>query len=189
MAERQSDPDPTAPEAPPGDRARKVEALFRDHNDRLVRFLRARLGNDADAREAAQEAYVRLLQLDQANQPSFLQSYLFRVATNVATDMLRRRATGRVAIRPAILRSEAEAPSQEGDLVAREQLQAAELALNLLPARCREAFVLSRQEGWSTTRIANRLSVSDRMVRNYLTQALEQVERALDLAQAGDATR
>src|SRR5688572_6831283 len=69
----------------------RIESLFREHNDTLLRFLRARLHSEADAREAAQEAYARLLQLDDTGQLSFLRAYLFRIAANVATDLLRRR--------------------------------------------------------------------------------------------------
>src|SRR6185369_14865836 len=51
---------------------RLIERLFREHNETLLLFLRARLNCEADANEVAQEAYVRLLQLDRPDQPSFL---------------------------------------------------------------------------------------------------------------------
>jgi DNA-directed RNA polymerase specialized sigma24 family protein len=75
--------------------ATKVAALFREHNSALVSFLRARLRSEQDAREAAQEAYVKLLQLDCPGAVSFLRSYLFRIAANVATDRLRQRQVRR----------------------------------------------------------------------------------------------
>ena len=155
-----------------------VEKLFREHNDMLLRFLRARLGSDADARDAAQEAYVRLLQLDEQDQPSFLRAYLYRIAANVATDALRRRRTRGATV----VEEPADAPDpamQERALEARQQLGIVEAALGQLPARCREAFLLSRDEGWSTGRISARLGVSDRMVRMYLVRALEHVQAAL----------
>ena len=158
--------------------SRRIDNLFRDHNDTLVRFLRARLHSDADAREAAQEAYVRVLQLDQPDQPSFLRAYLFKVASNVATDMLRQRivrnTSGEVTVpQPSV-------PAfQERGLSAKQQLAAAQKALNELPPRCREAFLLSRQDGFPTADIALRLKVSDRMVRNYLTRAVEHLRSAL----------
>lgn len=161
----------------------RIESLFREHNDTLLRFLRARLHSDADAREAAQEAYVRLLQLDKPQQLSFLRAYLFKIAANVATDLLRRRALQGRAQRD--IAGDAEmAPTQERALQAREQLAAVQVALDELPPRCREAFLLSRHEGWSTARIAAHLGVTDRMVRLYLVRALEHIERALGAAPA-----
>ena len=55
-------------------RSAEIEALFREHNETLLRFLRARLSSEADAVEAAQEAYVRLLQLDTV-EPTYLRAY------------------------------------------------------------------------------------------------------------------
>jgi RNA polymerase sigma-70 factor (ECF subfamily) len=161
-----------------------VEKLFREHNDALIGFLRARLHSEADAKEAAQEAYVRLLQLDQPGQPSFLRAYLFKVASNVATDLMRRRAmTARHA--RANPYDDTGAALQEQAMVAREQLALIDAALRELPPRCREAFLLSRYEGMGTLQIAERLGVTDRMIRTYLVRALEHVQQAL--ARAGGA--
>ena len=156
-----------------------VEQLFREHNDALLRFLRARLRSDSDAREAAQEAYVRLLQLDRADQPSFLRAYLFKIASNVATDMLRRKSM-QARLAPAEEPSPAVHAAQEQALSARQQLQVVQDALNELPPRCRQAFILRRQEEMATTQIGEVLGVSDRMVRLYLARAIEHVQRALD---------
>src|SRR5882757_2706582 len=63
--------------------------LFEEHNASLVQLLRAKLRSDQEARDVAQEAYVRLLQLDRIGTVSYLRSYLFRTALNIATDRLR----------------------------------------------------------------------------------------------------
>jgi RNA polymerase sigma-70 factor (ECF subfamily) len=157
----------------------RIESLFREHNDTLLRFLRARLHSEADAREAAQEAYVRLLQLDDPGQLSFLRAYLFRIAANVATDLLRRRTLQTRAQQDSLFFEADEPATQERGLQARQQLAKVEIALSELPPKCREAFLLSRREGWASGRIAAHLGVSDRMVRLYLVRALEHLEAAL----------
>lgn len=68
-----------------------VASLFREHNAALLRFAAARLGSEHEAREVAQEAYVRLLQLDRRQTIGFLRAYLFKTAANLATDRLRAR--------------------------------------------------------------------------------------------------
>jgi RNA polymerase sigma factor (sigma-70 family) len=158
--------------------ASSVEALFREHNHTLLRFLQSRLNNEADAREAAQESYVRLLQLDQENQPSFLRAYLFRIAANVATDVLRKRRT-RGPVELAEAADQPEPATQEERLAARQELDLVSAALAELPPRCREAFLLSRNEGWSTQQIGSHLNVTDRMVRLYLVRALEHIQLAV----------
>ena len=154
----------------------RVDALFREHNETLVRFLRGRLPSETDAREAAQEAYVRLLQLEEPAQPSFLRAYLFKVASNVASDLMRRRQT---RLRHDEATEDHALAAQERALIAREELVIITRALGELPPRCREAFRLSREEGFSTTEIAARLGVSDRMVRLYLVRSLEHVQTRL----------
>jgi RNA polymerase sigma factor (sigma-70 family) len=167
----------------PGRRA-ELEALFRQENQTLLRFLRARLPADADPAEAAQEAYVRVLQL-QSSEPTFLRAYLFRTAENVARDIRRRRNT---RLRAGELmdglenREEVEAPevNQEGRLAAAQQLAIAEKALQELPPRCRQAVLLRRRDGWAVGRIAEHLGVSPRMVHLYLERAIEHLQAALN---------
>lgn len=181
MSRAERDPVFDEPAEPSGGRSH-VEQLFREHNDALLKFLRVRLHSDADAREAAQEAYIRLLQLDAPDQISFLRAYLFRIAANVATDLLRRRA---VRTRAEIAEPDEIPANQERAFQARQQLHAIQALLAQLPPNCREAFVRSRCDGWSTSQIAGHLGVSDRMVRLYLVRALEHIEAGLDDAGAG----
>jgi DNA-directed RNA polymerase specialized sigma24 family protein len=81
-----------------------VARLFREHNAALLRFAAARLGSEHEAREVAQEAYVRLLQLDRRQTIGFLRAYLFKTAANLATDRLRarRRAPSHSPVREAL---------------------------------------------------------------------------------------
>src|ERR1051326_5478723 len=72
-------------------RAPELARLFQAHNRQLVSFLVQRLGNEGEAREVAQEAYVRVLQLDQPGAVSFLRAYLYRTAANIAIDRIRHR--------------------------------------------------------------------------------------------------
>ncbi|TLY57176.1 MAG: hypothetical protein E6K52_14970, partial [Gammaproteobacteria bacterium] len=68
-----------------------VSELFRANNRALISFLLTHLSNESEAREVAQEAYIKLLQLDRPEAVSFLRSYLFRIAANLAIDRIRRR--------------------------------------------------------------------------------------------------
>src|ERR1700734_1997162 len=71
-------------------RAAVIERLFREHNEALIRFLRGRVGSHNEALEIAQEAYVRLLSLDQPGAVSYLRAFLFKTAANIAIDRRRR---------------------------------------------------------------------------------------------------
>src|SRR3546814_5842485 len=71
--------------------ARTVDALYRSHHRPLVCYLRARLPSHEDAEELAQEAFARVLALDDMSCIENLEGYLFCVATNLVMERARRR--------------------------------------------------------------------------------------------------
>ena len=149
-----------------------VARLFQEHNRTLVRYLAVRLQSVQEAKEIAQEAYVRLLQLDQPGVESFLKSYLFRVATNLAVDRLRRRGRWRTVEWTSDENVDDGIGNPEHGALAEEELQAVMLGLSELPPKCREAFLRFRLDGISQQQIARELHVTERMVRHYVTQAI-----------------
>jgi RNA polymerase sigma factor (sigma-70 family) len=160
-------------QAEAGVRAQEVERLFRDHNDSLVRFLTLRLRSRQEAREVAQEAYVRLLQLERPDVASFVRAYLFRVAGNLAIDRLRRRATEARFQEPGLF-SElfGKTPDPEALELERERMEQISGFLQELPVTVRDSFLLFRASDMDQKAIAQQLGVTDRMVRNHITRAL-----------------
>ena len=156
------------------DHSHVIAELFRAHNGALVSFLAARLQNAQDARDVAQEAYVRLLQLDSPGALSFLRGYLFKIAENLAIDRIRHRALrARVAYTEKLLFDELdEHSSPERNLIAQEELSRISARLMELPENCRRAFIMHVLLDRPTRDIAAEMNVSDRMVRNYVTRGL-----------------
>jgi RNA polymerase sigma-70 factor (ECF subfamily) len=191
------EPEPSSPDqaergdpaaAAAGERSALIESLFREHNQSLIRFLAARLASEQEAREVAQEAYVRLLQLDQPGAIGFLRAFLFKTAANLATDRLRHRQI----VRGAAQLEWFDLPSgsaPDSEVSAEQEVALIEAALAELPARCREAFLLSRMGGLGTREIAARMKVTERMVRAYLARALVHCRERIDGANAGTSGR
>lgn len=149
-----------------------VEGLFREHNESLIRFLVARLKSHEAAMEVAQEAYVRLLSLDQLGAISFLRAFLFRTAANLAVDRLRRdQAHARTTGQP-MFREFADLRTPERNVAGAQELEQLERLVAQLPPKCREAFYLSRVEDMSCAQIGARIGLSERMVRMYIVRAL-----------------
>jgi RNA polymerase sigma-70 factor (ECF subfamily) len=163
-------PEKTRPEAQ--SQSESVEQLFRDHNRALVNFLATRLHSDQEAREVAQEAYVRLLQLDRPAAESFLRASLFRIAANLAVDRLRRRGVQTRAARSNIFDEIDTRHEPERMLLAEEELSIVHGFLAELPEKCRRAYLLYRLEDKSQSEIAVELNITPRMVRYHLSHAL-----------------
>jgi RNA polymerase sigma factor (sigma-70 family) len=168
---------PTADPHPTGEnldrtRAEAVERLFKEHNRSLVNYLARRLRSVQEAKEVAQEAYVRVLQLDRQGAESFLKNYLYRVATNLAVDRLRRRGCLHRSEHSLQDDIETGIDAPERAALAGQQFNALYASLEELPERYRTALLLFRLEGLSQQDIAARLKVNERTVREYINHAL-----------------
>ena len=157
-------------------RSELVARLFREHNDALVSLLALRLRSLHDAKEVAQEAYVRLLQLDRSDGAiSLLRSYLFRIASNLAIDRLRHRNVrwhAAAAVKAELFDSLTPRDDTERGLIATEELNFLRKALTELPKPCQRAFWMHRAQGATVAQIALALNVTERMVRHHLARAL-----------------
>jgi RNA polymerase sigma-70 factor (ECF subfamily) len=166
--------------------------LFREHNSRLVAYLALRLRSVQEAKEVAQEAFVHLLQLPWSSSPGRLvREYLFKTATHLAIDRLRHHEVRRSAERRERLQLHDEAAEMDDpatQLLAREHAEALLGFLQELPAKCQQVFELHRLDGLSQQEVGARLSLSDRMVRRYMTYAMVYCRLRLDGLTAGQAS-
>lgn len=167
--------------------ARAISALFEAHNRALVSFLTNRLGNEAEAREVAQEAYVRLLQLHEPGTVSFLRAYLFRVATNLSVDRLRMRARSERydPIQDAEDLTDTVQPEQK--VSAAEALDMVRRALGELPKRYRQILSMDRIGDKTAAEIGKELGLGERQVRTYLRRTLVYCQLRLDGVAAAEA--
>jgi RNA polymerase sigma factor (sigma-70 family) len=176
--------DPTTEDFPSAreDSPIDVAGLFREHNAALLRFTAAKLGSEHEAREVAQEAYVRLLQLDRRQTIGFLRAYLFKTAANLATDRLRarRRLPSHVAVGDEDIFEFALCPERQ--CAGAEMVAVLDKALAELPQKCRRVLLLYRVEGLTRDEIGRKLGIGERMVRLYLARALEHLRRRMDEA-------
>jgi len=159
------------------DRGAMIEAIFREHNASLLRFLQARLASAQDAREVAQEAYVRLLQLDSPGAIGFLRAYLFKTAANLATDRLRHRRVVQLSVEREFFNLDP--PSPMDTVAAQQDLEVLSAAMDELSPKCREVFMLRRLGNLRTDEIARRTHIGPRMVRLYIAQALAHCQSRL----------
>jgi RNA polymerase sigma-70 factor (ECF subfamily) len=154
----------------------RLREVFREHRTGLVRFLRARLGSEAEAQDVAQEAILRLYQRRGALKDSDLRALLYVTARNIATDRLRQRRRSPLCfgeeaeVAVALLVDEAASP--ERILLARERLALLRALLKELPPKCEQAFVSYKFEGLEYGEIAARMALSESMVRKYVLRAL-----------------
>jgi RNA polymerase sigma factor (sigma-70 family) len=165
------------------DRAERITRLFSEHNESLVRFLAARLHSVHEAKEVAQEAYVRLLSLDDSGAVSFLRAFLFKTAANLAVDRLRSRNRQRQAMNAGLCDELRETPTPDYEAAQAEEAEIVRRLIGELPPKCRYAFLMHRIHGEDFAVIAKQMELSERMVRHYVLKAVLHCRAGLDAAQ------
>src|SRR5262245_2474060 len=115
-----------------------VHALQRTEEGKLRRFFLRRFRNRADAADATQETFLRLLSCAPSSLIENPRAYLFQTARNIAFDqerLNRRRAKVECPITDerAVLNVPSNAPSPETEIIDRERLRLFERSLLELP--------------------------------------------------------
>lgn len=162
--------------------AKHISSLFEEHNQSLLRFVSARLHSQQEAKEIAQEAYVRLLNLDEPNTVSYLRAYLFRIAANLVSDRLKQRERRSKLRNLVFFEQEVSSPPPESILDAHDELNIVQSAILELPAKCRKAFLLHKIHNMSIDSTADEMQLSPRMVRLYVARAVAYCQEQLDNA-------
>jgi RNA polymerase sigma-70 factor (ECF subfamily) len=178
-----------------GDR-RAFEALMRRYNRRLYRVARAVLGDDRDAEDALQDAYIAAFRaMGSFRGGSALATWLTRIVLNECYARLRRsaRRDNVVAIAPT---ADGELPIDAADVNAEQPEQAAmrnELRallarqVDALPVDLRAVFVLRSVEDLSVEETAQSLGIPEATVRtrHFRARALlrEALARDVDVAE------
>lgn len=171
-------------------KARKalLEKLFTEHGQALVRFVGRIVRNTEDAEDIAQQAYLRLQKLSNERELDNPQAYLYQVANNLAIDQLRRGKLHMEYINQQLpVEGETEPSNDFADhqspervLAAQQQLQSIYDAMNSMPLKCRQAFLLHRARGLSYSEIAREMNISVSSVEKYILQALKVCRRQIE---------
>ena len=157
-----------------------IERLFREHNEALVRYLRGRVGSRNEALEVAQEAYVRLLSLDQPGAVSYLRAFLFKTAANIAIDRRRRHRNYDKVTERSVCVELAENRTPERQVAAEQTLRLLGSLIEAMPPKCRESFVMNQIHGLEAAPIAARLGITASMVRKYVVRAVLHCRERID---------
>lgn len=135
------------------------------------------LGSTDDAKDVAQEAFIRLWEQHSRLRPSgSVRAYLYQIARNLAINERKRRALH------GTLAAEVEPPSvptPATDLEAADLHAIVDHAIASLPDRRREAFVLAHLQSLPHREIAETMGISPQTVANQISAALADLRRML----------
>jgi len=151
------------------------------HWGTLRYLITRRVGDASLAADITQEAYSRIADVRESAAPANSKGYLFAIASNLVVDHFRSAAVrSEVPVAPDTLHSVADrAPLQDALLLSREELGVLRAAVETLPPRCREVFLLHKFEQMPYAEIADHLGISRNTVMVHMTRALAHCRDAL----------
>lgn len=152
--------------------ARAVDNLYREHHGWLQAWLAKRLSCRNDAEDLTQDTFVQVMKANIVAEIRAPRSYLRTIAKSLVVNTFRRRSIEQAYLKSLEALPEPTIISAQAHHETIETLIEIDTTLSCLNARARKAFLLSRVEGLTYKTIAKQLSVSDRTVKNYMSQAM-----------------
>lgn len=156
------------------------ELFARSQRD-LLRLLTRRVGRE-HAPDLLQEAFLRVLHRNAVQDIADPPAYLRRTAVNLAMDFSRRR---KIEMKFMVCDDgerdapcEDALPEQRVDADQRSRLLAS--AIDALPPKCRQVFVMRMHEDVPQDEIARRLGISRNMVDRHMRIAIQRCRNALE---------
>lgn len=150
--------------------------LERYHRE-LLNFLARQVSDRDAAADLAQESYARVLAVQHAGQSIVdMRALLYRTARNLLIDRHRRQEVRQhedIDAMPEDAQPCAPAHLQPEEALASMQVVRAHVAaIEALPPRCREAFVLHVFDGLTHAQVGQRMGISASMVEKHIVRAM-----------------
>lgn len=160
---------------------RLVEGLANNNGSDLIRFIVRRVRTREDARDLAQEVYVRLLRMERKELIRHPRAYLYRIAANVLYEFELKRKADFLGFsrwsdeqRDDSVGGYGESEGEDPALRSRLEGVLAELS-----PKCRAVLILHRRDGMTYEEIGVKIGISASMVKKYLKQGLRHCRERL----------
>lgn len=151
------------------------------HESSLKAYLHGSFPAVRDVDDVVQESYLRVWQARAAQPIRSARAFLFRVARNLALDLLRRERTSPVAAVGDLtgLPVYEEGPDAAAAAGRQDRIRLLAAALVELPPTCRQVVMLRKLQCLSRTATADRLGIAEKTVDEHLARGLRRLGERL----------
>ena len=140
----------------------------------LTSYLRRVWGNSSEIPDLRQEIYVRIYSSAERRVPEHARHFLFTVARNLIIDKYRKKRVVSIDMMEDLLGLDVLSEELPADriLSGRQELVRLQRAVDKLPPRCREAFLLRKVEEYSQREAAEKMGVSEATIEKQISKAM-----------------
>lgn len=157
--------------------------IFIRYSGQIFRFAYSYLKNTEDAQELVQDVFLKVWENRFfLNEDLSFNAYLYTIARNTIFNYFKKREYDRVLINT--LRDQTPTVIYQDHYQDTSKLEEkTQKAIEKLPPRRRETFLLSRIAGLTYNEIAERLQISSKTVENQISKALKSIREELNYAE------
>ncbi|MFT4178506.1 MAG: RNA polymerase sigma factor [Thermomonas sp.] len=162
--------------SPPAADAHDFTALALEYRPRLIRYFRHHLGTPDDAEDMAQDTLIRAIRSPSITGVANMEAFLLTIAGNLLRDRIRRERASHSRQHVSIDDAAEDLPTEDihAERVYQDKarLKCFLDALEQLPPRCQQVFLLQRYDGLTYSAIAGQLGISVSAVEKHMMRAL-----------------
>lgn len=158
-------------------------SLFQQYYGELLRFLTVKLGCREQAADLVQDTFLRVRGLKDLAGVGQPRAFLYKTALNLSIDLFRRQRIRAERMMPLELTEDlpSASPRQDDAVEAKERVRLLRDAIEDLPPRCRQVFLLHKFMDLSHAEIAARLGISKNMVEKHVMKAMDHCRRRVEV--------
>jgi RNA polymerase sigma-70 factor, ECF subfamily len=162
--------------------------LVEQHGRAVFRLAYRMTGNEEDAEDVVQETFLKAYrQINTFDARSSFATWLYRIASNCALDLIRKRKTrernrdrGPDPDRDVLGSLPAPTPGPDRELYSNQISVCVHSALDQLSGQERTAFILRHFEGWSIEDIGLALGTGASATKHSIFRAVQKLRRSLE---------
>jgi len=151
------------------------------HGGKLKAYLRGSFPSIQDVDDVVQESYLRIWRRRLVGPVTSAQSYLYKIARNLALDLIRRRSI--LSVEPLSTSEGLDVldagPGAAESACTSEEIELLLKAIEALPPRCREVVILRKLRGFTPREIADRLGIAEGTVHIHGGVGVRRIEQFL----------
>lgn len=156
---------------------------YQNYHRSVYLYILYKIGKDEDAKDLAQDVFLRLMDYKQMLRPETIKHFIFSICRNLVTDYLRRHYKMQEITSYLFYQASVPTDDMESRIMANDLSACERSRILRLPAQRRRVYVMSRfghkspatisaSLGLSVRTVENHLFISRREIREYIRQCI-----------------
>lgn len=162
---------------------RSFKCMMNEFGSSLHYFADSIVGNLQEAEEIVSDVFIKIWQQrENLPPPDNIKFYLFKAVKNTSLNYLKSKGRRAANLAAWELQVNLREQNPEEIMISKEDVTSIRSVIGQLPPRCRQIFILVKEDGLTYEQVAHLLDISKATVNVQMTLALKKIWGALNTA-------